>query len=161
MISFGLDADDLADTRFALSPLMDTVLSLRVLREPGLSTIHAPWRRATVERVGGALDTALLASLVARHRTTPDFLTPARSGSPRPSPRNWPSCAAPRPPSSAETCSTRTTRTRSPRPCSPRSPTTTEPSPPCATPSATCCTGTGRSRSSRPGPRCGSCSKPT
>ncbi|MFD8635347.1 ArsR family transcriptional regulator [Streptomyces sp. NPDC059533] len=76
MISFGLDADDLADTRFALSPLMDTVLSLRVLREPGLSTIHAPWRRATVERVGGALDTALLASLVARHRTTPDFLTP-------------------------------------------------------------------------------------
>ncbi|MFI8501487.1 MarR family transcriptional regulator [Streptomyces sp. NPDC085524] len=76
MISFGLDADDLADTRFALSPLMDTVLSLRVLREPGLSAIHAPWRRATVPRITGTLDTALLASLVAQHRTTPDFLTP-------------------------------------------------------------------------------------
>ncbi|MFE2329197.1 ArsR family transcriptional regulator [Streptomyces sp. NPDC059385] len=76
MISFGLDADDLADTRFALSPLMDTVLSLRVLREPGLSTLHAPWRRATVPLISGTLDTALLAALVARHRTTPDFLTP-------------------------------------------------------------------------------------
>ncbi|MEV7521919.1 MarR family transcriptional regulator [Streptomyces sp. NPDC091371] len=75
MISFGLDADDLADTRFALSPLMDTVLSLRVLREPGLSAIHAPWRRSVVARVG-ALDAALLTSLVARRRTTPDFLTP-------------------------------------------------------------------------------------
>ncbi|MFD7256944.1 ArsR family transcriptional regulator [Streptomyces sp. NPDC059874] len=76
MISFGLDADDLADTRFALSPLMDTVLSLRVLREPGLSAVHTSWRRSTVQRVSGTLDTALLTSLVAQRRTTPDFLTP-------------------------------------------------------------------------------------
>ncbi|MEU9252295.1 ArsR family transcriptional regulator [Streptomyces sp. NPDC048270] len=75
MISFGLDADDLADTRFALSPLQDTVLSLRVLREPGLSAVHAPWRRSVVPGIG-ALDVELLTSLVARRRTLPDFLSP-------------------------------------------------------------------------------------
>ncbi|MED7948131.1 ArsR/SmtB family transcription factor [Streptomyces sp. BE303] len=75
MISFGLGVEDLADTRFALSPLHETVLSLRVLREPGLSALHLPWRRAVLGRLG-ALDTRLLLSLVAVRRTVPDFLTP-------------------------------------------------------------------------------------
>ncbi|MEU8840510.1 ArsR family transcriptional regulator [Streptomyces roseus] len=75
MISFVLGVEDLADTRFALSPLSETVLSLRVLREPGLSAVHLPWRRSVLGRLG-ALDTALLMSLVAQRRTLPDFLTP-------------------------------------------------------------------------------------
>lgn len=75
MISFELGVEDLADTRFALSPLGETVLSLRVLREPGLSAVHLPWRRSVLGRLG-ALDTALLMSLVAQRRTLPDFLTP-------------------------------------------------------------------------------------
>ncbi|MEU2511634.1 ArsR/SmtB family transcription factor [Streptomyces syringium] len=75
MISFELGVEDLADTRFAVSPLHETVLSLRVLREPGLSALHLPWRRSVL---GGleALDTGLLMSLVAVRRTLPDFLTP-------------------------------------------------------------------------------------
>lgn len=75
MISFGLGVEDLADTRFALSPLHETVVSLRVLREPGLAALHLPWRRAVL---GGlrALDTELLMSLVAARLTLPDFLTP-------------------------------------------------------------------------------------
>lgn len=75
MITFELGVEDLADTRFALSPLHETVLSLRVLREPGLSVLHLPWRRSVL---GGlkALDTELLMSLVAARRTLPDFLTP-------------------------------------------------------------------------------------
>ncbi|MFM9371001.1 ArsR/SmtB family transcription factor [Streptomyces sp. Da 82-17] len=73
--SFVLGAGDVADTRFALSPLHETVMSLRVLREPGLSALHLPWRRAVVGRLGG-LDTELLLSVVARRRTLPDFLTP-------------------------------------------------------------------------------------
>ncbi|WP_016908941.1 ArsR family transcriptional regulator [Streptomyces xiaopingdaonensis] len=75
MISFVLGVEDLADTRFALSPLHETLLSLRVLQDPGLSALHLPWRRSVLGRLG-ALDTGLLMSLVARRRTIPDFLTP-------------------------------------------------------------------------------------
>ncbi|MBP5942405.1 ArsR/SmtB family transcription factor [Streptomyces acidiscabies] len=70
-----VDAEDLADTRFAVSPLHETVLSLRVLREPGLSALHLPWRRSVLGRLS-ALDTDLLMSLVAARRALPDFLTP-------------------------------------------------------------------------------------
>ncbi|MER5729898.1 DUF5937 family protein [Streptomyces sp. NPDC002138] len=79
MISFVLDVEDLADTRFAVSPLHETVVSLRVLRDPGLSALHLPWRRSVLGRLG-ALDTRLLMSLVAARRTLPDFLTPRPSG---------------------------------------------------------------------------------
>ncbi|MFK0255049.1 ArsR family transcriptional regulator [Streptomyces sp. NPDC090445] len=75
MISFELGVEDLADTRFAVSPLGETVLSLRVLRDPGVSALHLPWRRSVLGRLG-ALDTALLMSLVADRLTLPDFLTP-------------------------------------------------------------------------------------
>ncbi|MGW7455439.1 ArsR/SmtB family transcription factor [Streptomyces sp. NPDC054787] len=75
MISFELGVEDLADTRFALSPLGETVLSLRVLHDPGLSAVHLPWRRAVLGALGG-LDTGLLMSLVAVRLTLPDFLTP-------------------------------------------------------------------------------------
>lgn len=75
MITFVLGVEDLANTRFALSPLHETLLSLRVLQDPGLSALHLPWRRSVL---GGLapLDTGLLMSLVARRRTLPDFLTP-------------------------------------------------------------------------------------
>ncbi|MFI5533919.1 MarR family transcriptional regulator [Kitasatospora sp. NPDC051853] len=75
MISFVLGVEDLADTRFALSPLHETLFSLRVLQDPGLSALHLPWRRSVLARLG-ALDTDLLMSLVAQRRTLPDFLTP-------------------------------------------------------------------------------------
>lgn len=75
MISFELGVEDLADTRFALSPLYETVLSLRVLREPGLSALHLPWRRQVLGALDG-LDIELLMSVVAVRRTLPDFLTP-------------------------------------------------------------------------------------
>ncbi|MCX5197158.1 helix-turn-helix domain-containing protein [Streptomyces sp. NBC_00249] len=79
MISFGLGVEDLADTRFAVSPLGEAVFSLRVLREPGLSALHLPWRRSVLGRLG-TLDTGLLLALVAQRRTLPDFLTPRPAG---------------------------------------------------------------------------------
>ncbi|WP_431773722.1 ArsR/SmtB family transcription factor [Streptomyces cucumeris] len=79
MISFVLDVEDLANTRFALSPLHETLLSLRVLQDPGLSALHLPWRRSVLGGLG-ALDTELLMSLVAQRRTLPDFLTPHPAG---------------------------------------------------------------------------------
>ncbi|MFI1824887.1 ArsR family transcriptional regulator [Streptomyces sp. NPDC020412] len=80
MISFELGVDDLADTRFALSPLSEAMLSLRVLQDPGLTALHLPWRRAVLAQLrvrerSGALDVDLLMSLVAQRRTLPDFLT--------------------------------------------------------------------------------------
>ncbi|MFI9586416.1 ArsR/SmtB family transcription factor [Streptomyces sp. NPDC052236] len=75
MISFVLGVEDLADTRFTVSPLNETVLSLRVLRDPGLSALHLPWRRSVSGELD-ALDTGLLMSLVAARHTLPDFLTP-------------------------------------------------------------------------------------
>ncbi|MCW3814950.1 helix-turn-helix domain-containing protein [Micromonospora sp. DR5-3] len=75
MISFALGVEDLADTRFAISPLHETVLSLRVLREPGLHALHLPWRRSVLGSLDG-LDTGLLMSLVGPDRAVPDFLTP-------------------------------------------------------------------------------------
>ncbi|MCB5164082.1 helix-turn-helix domain-containing protein [Streptomyces bambusae] len=74
-ISFQLGVEDLADTRFAFSPLGETVLSLRVLRDPGIAALHLPWRRSVLARLG-ALDSGLLLSLVANRLTLPDFLTP-------------------------------------------------------------------------------------
>lgn len=79
MISFVLGVEDLADTRFAISPLHETVVSLRVLREPGLQAVLLPWRRSALGRLGG-IDTGLLMSLVAARLTLPDFLTPRPAG---------------------------------------------------------------------------------
>ncbi|MFH8887727.1 ArsR family transcriptional regulator [Streptomyces sp. NPDC017949] len=97
MITFELGVEDLADTRFALSPMYETVLSLRVLREPGLSALHLPWRRSVLggpgdpggvvgagglSGLGGgsgglaATDVGTLMSLMPVRRTLPDFLTP-------------------------------------------------------------------------------------
>jgi DNA-binding transcriptional ArsR family regulator len=75
MISFVLGVDDLADTRFAISPIHETVCSLRVLREPGLYALHLPWRRAVLGTLN-TLDASLLISLVGPRRALPDFLTP-------------------------------------------------------------------------------------
>ncbi|MFI7612105.1 helix-turn-helix domain-containing protein [Nonomuraea terrae] len=75
MISFELSVEDLADTRFAISPLHETIFSLRVLRDPGLHALHLPWRRSALARLDPA-DAALLVSVVGEKLALPDFLTP-------------------------------------------------------------------------------------
>lgn len=75
VIRFELGVDDLADTRFAISPAQETLFSLWVLRDPGLSAIHLPWRRSVIGELG-SLDTALLMALVGDTLALPDFLTP-------------------------------------------------------------------------------------
>ena len=75
MISYELSVEDLADTHFAVSPMHETVLSLRVLRDPGRHALLLPWRRSVVDRLGG-LDVDLLLSLVGDRDALPDFLTP-------------------------------------------------------------------------------------
>ncbi|GAA3810444.1 DUF5937 family protein [Streptomyces coacervatus] len=75
MISFLLDVDDLADTRFAISPLREVMGSLRALRAPALFPLHVPWRRSVLARLDPA-DARLLTALVGETLTLPDFLTP-------------------------------------------------------------------------------------
>jgi hypothetical protein len=75
MISFLLDVDDLADTRFAISPLREVMGSLRTLRAPALFPLHAPWRRSVLAALDPA-DARLLSALVGANLVLPDFLTP-------------------------------------------------------------------------------------
>ncbi|MFF5532560.1 MarR family transcriptional regulator [Streptomyces cinerochromogenes] len=75
MISFLLGVDDLADTRFAISPLGELMESLRVLRAPALHPLHHGWRRTALAALAPG-DRPLLSSLVGPTLALPDFLTP-------------------------------------------------------------------------------------
>jgi DNA-binding transcriptional ArsR family regulator len=79
MIRIELGVEDLANTRFAISPLAEVVLSLRALVDPSQHTLHLPWLRA----VRGQLDVddrQLLHSLAGPSRIPPDFRgTPSRA----------------------------------------------------------------------------------
>lgn len=76
MIELRLEVEDLADTRFALSPLLETVLSLRIWHFPGYYVLQLPWLRKA-RRDLGRLDIGLLLALVGlRQRALPDFLAP-------------------------------------------------------------------------------------
>ena len=75
LVEFLLDADDLAETVFAFSPLNETVLSLRAWKFPGVHPEHVAGLRR-LRAAYDALDTALLAALVTDIRMIPDFLTP-------------------------------------------------------------------------------------
>lgn len=76
MITIELSVDDLADTRFAISPLVETVLSLWALREPAFySYLPVQLLRGDLD----GLDTSLLTCLVGPTFALPDFLTPRPS----------------------------------------------------------------------------------
>jgi hypothetical protein len=70
---------DLADVRFAVSPLNELVLSLRAWRDPGRFPMHLPWLRR-VEEARPTLDGDMLLALTNESMWTPDFLTPRPGG---------------------------------------------------------------------------------
>ncbi|WP_067476228.1 helix-turn-helix domain-containing protein [Actinomadura hibisca] len=74
MIELRLGVEDLADTRFAVSALAETVLSLRVWLLPGYYVLQLPWLRQARAALGD-LDIGPLLALVGAHRAVPDFLT--------------------------------------------------------------------------------------
>jgi hypothetical protein len=75
MITYRLSVEDLAATRFAISPLLETVCSLWAVSDPGRAGLHLPWLRSIRPQLE-ALDTRLLLSIVGPTRALPDFLTP-------------------------------------------------------------------------------------
>ncbi|GII61162.1 transcriptional regulator [Sphaerisporangium krabiense] len=86
MITYRLSVDDLAQVRFARSPLLETVTSLWALRRPERYAVHLPWIRRARSALAGAAaaDVAVLDSLLDPERGwLPDFLTP-RPDAPRP-----------------------------------------------------------------------------
>ncbi|WP_026413190.1 ArsR/SmtB family transcription factor [Actinomadura oligospora] len=82
MIELRLDVEDLADTRFVISPLAEAALSLRVWLLPHYYALQLPWLRSAAGELGD-LDIRLLLALVGTHRAVPDFLT-ARPDDPLP-----------------------------------------------------------------------------
>jgi DNA-binding transcriptional ArsR family regulator len=80
MITIHLTADDLAETRFAFSPVWEVFQSFRVFRDPSKNVFHLPWlnqHRARVQR----LDLTLLEAVMpVAAGYMPDFLTPPPEG---------------------------------------------------------------------------------
>lgn len=77
MLRLHLTARDLAEVRFATSPLWEIVMSSRVLRDAGRHAVHGPWVDEAREALAGT-DLSPLTALVPPERKTyvPDFLAP-------------------------------------------------------------------------------------
>ncbi|MER7959612.1 DUF5937 family protein [Streptomyces sp. NPDC096030] len=70
-------AADLAQTRFAVSPMWEVVTSFRLLREADDPPLHRRWAAQVRPRVSGAgLDRGWLAELIPGHGYLADFLNP-------------------------------------------------------------------------------------
>jgi hypothetical protein len=89
MIAVRFGADALARVRFAISPLIESQLSVRVLEDPGAQALHLPWA-ADARRRTADLDLSVLRALQPDDVYSPDFVHP-----PPTSPLSSASCATP------------------------------------------------------------------
>src|SRR3954470_6077603 len=78
MIRFRFGPEDVANVRFAISPLMELHNSVRTLDHPEARALHLPWVAATRTRVAG-LDISALRALQRSRAYSPDFLSPPPS----------------------------------------------------------------------------------
>jgi DNA-binding transcriptional ArsR family regulator len=69
---------DLANVRFAISPLVEVHRSVRALDDPAARALHLPWITASRELVAD-VDVDLLRALQPRNAYTPDFVHPPPS----------------------------------------------------------------------------------
>jgi DNA-binding transcriptional ArsR family regulator len=75
MIAVRFGADALARVRFAISPLIESQLSVRVLEDPGAQALHLPWA-ADARRRTADLDLSVLRALQPDDVYSPDFVHP-------------------------------------------------------------------------------------
>ncbi|HYH88562.1 MAG TPA: DUF5937 family protein [Solirubrobacteraceae bacterium] len=75
MVTLHLGPEDVANVRFAISPLMELHTSVRALEHPDAKALHLPWVADTRARVAD-IDIALLQALQPRKAYTPDFVSP-------------------------------------------------------------------------------------
>jgi DNA-binding transcriptional ArsR family regulator len=80
MIRIHLTAEDLAETRFAFSPIWEVVQSCAGLRKPSANVFHLPWMNAHREEIA-RLDLGPLHALMPKgSRYQPDFISPPPEG---------------------------------------------------------------------------------
>ena len=75
MIEYKFCSEDLARTRFAISPMWETAAAIRALRNPSVASLHIPW----VKRIRPHLremDLSLPLALLPKKGYIADFLTP-------------------------------------------------------------------------------------
>jgi hypothetical protein len=75
MLVFRFGPDDLANVRFAISPLVELHRSVLALDDPGSQAIHLPWIAATRESTRD-VNLDLLRALQPREMYSPDFIHP-------------------------------------------------------------------------------------
>src|SRR3954471_1150938 len=78
MVVFEFTAEDLARTRFALSPMWELCTSLRLLRDAELAAMHIPWVRDALP-AAVAMDLHMALALLPPRGYFPDFMTPPPS----------------------------------------------------------------------------------
>jgi len=79
VVRFVFSVEDLARTRFAISPISELTHSLLAWRDPSHAALHVPWLRSLSGRLNGlALERALV--LTPGSGYTPDFLAPPPAG---------------------------------------------------------------------------------
>ncbi len=78
MITVRFGADALARVRFAISPLIESQLSVGVLADPGAQALHLPWA-AEARRHTADLDLSMLRALQPEGVYSPDFIHPPPS----------------------------------------------------------------------------------
>jgi DNA-binding transcriptional ArsR family regulator len=79
VVRFVFTVEDLARTRFAISPIWELVHSLVALRDPSHAALHLPWLRTLSGRLDGLPVTRAVALIHARGYV-PDFLFPPPAG---------------------------------------------------------------------------------
>jgi DNA-binding transcriptional ArsR family regulator len=79
LVRFVFSVEDLALTRFAISPMWELVRSVLALRDPSHAALHLPWLRSLSGRLHG-LALERVAALNPPRGYTPDFLVPLPSG---------------------------------------------------------------------------------
>ena len=79
MVRFVFSFEDLALTRFAISPMWELMHSLLALRDPSHAAVHLPWLRSLSGRMQG-LELERIVALSPPRGFTPDFLLPVPSG---------------------------------------------------------------------------------
>lgn len=79
MVRFVFSVDDLARTRFAISPMWEMVRSLLALRDPSAAALHLPFLRSLSGRLGG-IELEPVVALIPPSGYFPDFLTPPPGG---------------------------------------------------------------------------------
>ncbi|MFF8439900.1 hypothetical protein ACF07U_03375 [Streptomyces californicus] len=86
-MGLSFSASDLAQVRFAVSPMWEVAPSFRLLRSRAAHPVHRAWADQVRPRLTAAgLDRGWLAELIPPTGYVPDFLNPAPTG-PAPVPR--------------------------------------------------------------------------